>query len=42
LALLAVGSCVVAFAQPKGERKVPRERATIVVVIEVSAVDDGC
>jgi hypothetical protein len=36
LALLAVGSCVVAFAQPKGKVKVPRERATIVVVIDVS------
>jgi Ca-activated chloride channel family protein len=36
LALLAVGSCVVAFAQPKGKVKVPRERATIVVVVDVS------
>jgi Ca-activated chloride channel family protein len=36
LALLALCSCVVAFAQPKGKVKVPRERATIVVVIDVS------
>lgn len=36
LALLAIGSCVLAFAQPKDEVKVPRERATIVVTIDVS------
>jgi Ca-activated chloride channel homolog len=36
LALLAMCACVVAFARPKDEVKVPRERATIVVTIDVS------
>lgn len=36
LALFAAVSCIVAFAQPKDEVKVPRERATIVVAIDVS------
>lgn len=36
LALFAMATCIVAFAQPKDEVKVPRERATIVVTIDVS------
>jgi Ca-activated chloride channel family protein len=36
LALLGAMTCIVAFAQPKDQVKVPRERATIVVAIDVS------
>jgi len=36
LAVLSLGSLTVAFAQPKGEVEVPRERATIVLAIDVS------
>lgn len=35
-AVLALGALNVAFAQPKGEVEVPRERATIVLTIDVS------
>ena len=36
LAVLALAALNVAFAQPKGEVEVPRERATIVLTIDVS------
>ncbi|WP_433003119.1 VWA domain-containing protein [Kribbella sp. CA-294648] len=36
LGLLGAMACIVAFAQPKDEVKVPRERATIVVTVDVS------
>lgn len=36
LALLAIGSLVVAYAKPKDYTEVPRERATVVVAIDVS------
>ncbi len=36
LAVLALAALNVAFAQPKGEVEVPRERATIVLAIDVS------
>jgi Ca-activated chloride channel family protein len=36
LAVLALGALNLAFAQPKGQVDVPRERATIVVAIDVS------
>ncbi len=36
LAVLSLASLTVAFAQPKGEVEVPRERATIVLAIDVS------
>ncbi len=35
-ALLSLGSLTVAFAQPKGEVDVPRERATVVIAMDVS------
>ncbi len=35
-ALLSLGSLTVAFAQPSGEVDVPRERATVVVTLDVS------
>lgn len=35
-ALLSLGALTLAFAQPKGEVEVPRERATIVMTIDVS------
>jgi Ca-activated chloride channel family protein len=35
-AVLALGALNVAFAQPKGEVEVPRERATVVITLDVS------
>lgn len=35
-AILAIGALNVAFAQPKGQVEVPRERATIVIAMDVS------
>ena len=35
-AVLALGALNVAFAQPKGEVEVPRERATVVITLDIS------
>ena len=41
LSILSLLTLTLAFAKPKDQVSVPRERATIVVTIDVSLVDGG-